>query len=52
MELPSLALNYREFSVHYEIIGKYSQSYLTSSSSNCSWFMQYKKSDNEESLLL
>jgi hypothetical protein len=51
MELPSLALNYREFSVHYEIIGKYSKSYLTSSS-NCSWFMQYKKSDNEESLLL
>ncbi len=52
MELPSLALNYREFSVHYEIIVQYSKSYLTSSSLNYSWFMQYKKSDNGESLLL
>jgi hypothetical protein len=51
-ELPSLALNYIEFSVHYEIIGKYSKSYLMSSSLNYSWFMQYIKSDNEESFLL
>jgi hypothetical protein len=52
MELSSLALNYREFTVHYEIIGKCSKSYLTSSSLNYSWFMQYIKSDNGESLLL
>jgi len=37
---------------NYEIIGKYSKSYLASSSSNRSWFMQYIKSDNEESLVL
>jgi hypothetical protein len=35
--------------VHHEIIVKYSNPSLTSSSSNYSWFMQYMKSDNGES---
>jgi hypothetical protein len=35
--------------VHYEIIVKYSNPPLTSSSPNYSWFMQYMKSDGGES---
>jgi hypothetical protein len=37
--------------VHYEIIVKYSNPRLMSSSPNYSWFMQYMKSDNEESAI-